>query len=97
MAPSPENVTQLLVRWGNGDQAAFDQLMPIACVTCRSITPDPARRPDAAMGRISSLSTTPSTLLTLNPRQSETVETRFFGGLAGLGTQCAGIFKRFAP
>ena len=97
MAPSPENVTQLLVRWGNGDQAAFDQLMPIACVTCRSITPDPARRPGAATGTVSSPSTTLSTLLSLNPRQSEAVQTRFFGGLAGSGTQRASIFKRFAP
>ncbi|HKQ77990.1 MAG TPA: ECF-type sigma factor, partial [Blastocatellia bacterium] len=26
---SPKGVTQLLVEWGNGDQAAFDQLMPL--------------------------------------------------------------------
>ena len=29
MAPSPNEVTQLLVAWGNGDQAALDQLMPL--------------------------------------------------------------------
>lgn len=28
MNPSPEEVTQLLVAWGNGDQSARDQLMP---------------------------------------------------------------------
>lgn len=27
--PSPEAVTQLLVAWGSGDQAALDQLMPL--------------------------------------------------------------------
>ena len=29
MASSPNEVTQLLVAWGNGDQAALDQLMPL--------------------------------------------------------------------
>ena len=29
MTPSPHQVTQLLVAWGNGDQAARDQLMPL--------------------------------------------------------------------
>ena len=29
MAPSPNEVTQLLVAWGNGDQSALDQLMPL--------------------------------------------------------------------
>src|SRR6266550_9528502 len=29
MTPSPHEVTQLLVAWGNGDQAARDQLMPL--------------------------------------------------------------------
>lgn len=29
MTPAPENVTALLIRSGNGDRAAFDQLMPI--------------------------------------------------------------------
>ena len=29
MAPSPNDVTQLLAAWGNGDQAALDQLMPL--------------------------------------------------------------------
>ncbi len=29
MTPSPNEVTQLLVAWGNGDQAARDQLMPL--------------------------------------------------------------------
>jgi RNA polymerase sigma factor (TIGR02999 family) len=29
MAASPNEVTQLLVAWGNGDQAALDQLMPL--------------------------------------------------------------------
>src|SRR5712692_8808582 len=29
MAPSPEDVSQLLVAWGNGDQTARDQLMPL--------------------------------------------------------------------
>ena len=29
MTPSPHDVTQLLVAWSNGDQAARDQLMPL--------------------------------------------------------------------
>jgi RNA polymerase sigma factor (TIGR02999 family) len=29
MLPSPNDVTQLLVAWGNGDQTARDQLMPL--------------------------------------------------------------------
>src|SRR5258705_952397 len=29
MTPSPPEVTQLLVAWGNGDQSARDQLMPL--------------------------------------------------------------------
>ncbi len=29
MTPSSQDVTQLLVAWGNGDQAARDQLMPL--------------------------------------------------------------------
>jgi len=29
MTPVPENVTELLVAWGNGDAAARDQLMPL--------------------------------------------------------------------
>jgi len=29
MTPAPENVTKLLVAWGNGDEAARDELMPL--------------------------------------------------------------------
>src|SRR2546423_15416960 len=29
MAPVPEDVTQLLVAWGNGDEAARDELLPL--------------------------------------------------------------------
>lgn len=29
MTPSPHDITQLLVAWGNGDQTARDQLMPL--------------------------------------------------------------------
>src|SRR5688572_16140546 len=29
MAPSPQQVTQLLVAWGDGDRAALDELMPL--------------------------------------------------------------------
>ena len=29
MTPSPDAVTQLLIAWGNGDQSARDQLMPL--------------------------------------------------------------------
>lgn len=29
MPPTPNEVTQLLVAWGNGDQSALDQLMPL--------------------------------------------------------------------
>lgn len=29
MAPAPQQVTQLLIAWGGGDQAALDELMPL--------------------------------------------------------------------
>src|SRR5260370_17735269 len=29
MTPAPENLTKLLVAWGNGDEAARDELMPL--------------------------------------------------------------------
>jgi RNA polymerase sigma factor (TIGR02999 family) len=29
MSPSPQQISQLLVAWSNGDQAALDQLMPL--------------------------------------------------------------------
>ena len=29
MTPSPKDVTELLLDWGNGNQAALDQLMPL--------------------------------------------------------------------
>ena len=29
MDPSPHEVTQLLVAWGNGDETAREQLMPL--------------------------------------------------------------------
>ena len=29
MAPSPQQVSQLLIAWGEGDQAALDELMPL--------------------------------------------------------------------
>ncbi len=29
MAPSPQQVSQLLVAWGDGEQAALDELMPL--------------------------------------------------------------------
>src|SRR5437660_6940731 len=29
MTPAPEDVSQLLVAWGNGDEAARDELMPL--------------------------------------------------------------------
>ncbi|PYS24154.1 MAG: RNA polymerase subunit sigma-70 [Acidobacteria bacterium] len=29
MTPAPENVTKLLVAWGNGDEAARDELLPL--------------------------------------------------------------------
>src|ERR687886_400478 len=29
MTPSPQEVTQLLVAWGDGDRAALDKLMPL--------------------------------------------------------------------
>lgn len=155
MTPSPENVTQLLVRWGNGDQAAFDQLMPIvyaelrrmargymnrqgadhtlqttalvheayfklagesdkqwqnkshffavAAKAMRHVLVDYARSSQAAkrggghdfiplddaripppdrMEELVALDDALNVLSTLNPRQSEVVEMRFFGGLS---------------
>jgi RNA polymerase sigma-70 factor (ECF subfamily) len=155
MTPSPENVTQLLVRWGNGDQTAFDQLMPIvyaelrrmargymtrqdgrhtlqttalvheayfklvgekdkrwqnkthffavAAKAMRHVLVDYARSrqtakrgggqaliplddaqipPPSRMGELVELDDALTELSTLNPRQAEVVEMRFFGGLA---------------
>jgi RNA polymerase sigma-70 factor, ECF subfamily len=35
MTPSPDQITQLLKEWGNGDQTACDQLMPLVYVELR--------------------------------------------------------------
>jgi RNA polymerase sigma factor (TIGR02999 family) len=35
--PSPEEVTRLLVDWGNGDQAALDELIPLVYVELRRL------------------------------------------------------------
>jgi RNA polymerase sigma factor (TIGR02999 family) len=37
MAPSPREVTQLLIDWRNGDQAALDKLMPLVYEELRRI------------------------------------------------------------
>ena len=33
----PQEVTQLLVDWGNGDQAALDRLMPLVYTELRQL------------------------------------------------------------
>ena len=35
MTPSPQNVTQILLEWGNGDRAALDKLIPIVYAELR--------------------------------------------------------------
>jgi len=35
--PEPENVTQLLIAWAQGDEAARDELIPLVYDTLRSI------------------------------------------------------------
>src|SRR2546421_1557171 len=37
MASTPQQVTQLLVEWGNGNQAALDQLMPLVYAELRKM------------------------------------------------------------
>jgi len=37
MTPAPEDVTKLLVAWGNGDEAARDELMPLVYVELRRL------------------------------------------------------------
>ena len=40
----PEGVTQLLVKWGNGDQAALDKLMPLVLHELRRLASNYLRR-----------------------------------------------------
>jgi RNA polymerase sigma-70 factor, ECF subfamily len=51
MAPSPQQVTQLLVAWGGGDQAARDELMPLVYEELRRLAHMcmSAERPDHTM------------------------------------------------
>jgi RNA polymerase sigma factor (TIGR02999 family) len=35
--PSPQEVTQLLIAWSNGDRAALDKLMPLVYVELRQL------------------------------------------------------------
>ena len=44
MAPSPQQVTQLLVAWGGGDQAARDELMPLVYEELRRLAHKCMRR-----------------------------------------------------
>ena len=44
MAPSPQQVTQLLVAWGSGDQAARDELMPLVYEELRRLAHQCIRR-----------------------------------------------------
>ena len=44
MNPSPLNVTQLLVNWNNGDQAALDQLLPLVNDELRRLARNYLRR-----------------------------------------------------
>src|ERR1043166_9050715 len=37
MASSPQEVTQLLIAWSQGDQAAFEQLMPLVYEELRRV------------------------------------------------------------
>src|SRR6185503_8869628 len=41
---SPEGITQLLVDWGNGDQAALDRLMPLVYAALRRLATNYLRR-----------------------------------------------------
>src|SRR6476469_769550 len=41
---SPENVSQLLVKWGEGDQAALDKLMPLVYGELRRLASNYLRR-----------------------------------------------------
>jgi RNA polymerase sigma factor (TIGR02999 family) len=44
MTPSPQQVTQLLVAWGSGDQAARDELMPLVYEELRRLAHQCIRR-----------------------------------------------------
>jgi RNA polymerase sigma-70 factor (ECF subfamily) len=44
MAPAPQQVTQLLVAWGGGDQAARDELMPLVYEELRRLAHQCIRR-----------------------------------------------------
>jgi RNA polymerase sigma factor (TIGR02999 family) len=43
-SPSPQEVTQLLVDWGNGNQAALDQLIPLVYTELRQLARHYMRR-----------------------------------------------------
>ncbi len=44
MTPSPQQVTQLLLAWGGGDQAALDELMPLVYEELRRLAHQCIRR-----------------------------------------------------
>src|SRR2546422_352194 len=68
MTPSPQEVTQLLVACGDGDRAALDKLMPLV---------SEERAADAV-----ALDEALKNLSEIDPRKSQIVELRFFGGLS---------------
>ena len=48
MTPSPSEVTQLLQRWGDGDPAALDQLVPLVYEHLRRVAHQRLRHEDAS-------------------------------------------------
>src|SRR5688500_12751718 len=44
MRQSPEGITQLLIDWGNGDQAALEKLMPLVYSELRRLATNYLRR-----------------------------------------------------
>ena len=71
--PSSHEVTQLLVAWGDGDQAALEQLTPLVYRELHRLAKGYLHR--ERPGHI--LQTT-----AIDPRRSRMVELRFFGGLS---------------
>jgi len=72
-ASDPQQITQLLLAWGQGDEAARDQLIPMIYDELRRLARKHLRRERPGH--------TLQTLAQMSPQQSRIVELRFFGGL----------------
>ena len=52
MAASPQQISQLLIAWSNGDKAALDQLMPLVYSELRRLASNYLRRERQEVARM---------------------------------------------